>query len=84
MCFYGGKSRKPEKEHEQLKRKKAEYGERMKNKTALVHKEAEEKRAMVEAKHDKEILKPEEMAAKYCAIGTTPKKTLQKFFTFWV
>jgi len=46
----------------------------MRNKIALVHKEAEEKRAMIEAKRGEEVLKVEEMAAKYRATGTTPKK----------
>ncbi|KAG4937162.1 Remorin [Glycine max] len=64
---------------EQLEKKKAEYGEKMKNKVALVHKEAEEKRAMIEAKRGEEILQTEEMAAKYRATGTTPKKTIGCF-----
>ena len=46
----------------------------MKNKIALLHKEAEEKRAMVEAKRGEEVLKAEEMAAKYRATRLTPKK----------
>jgi len=66
-------------EQEQLEKKKAEYGEKMKNKVALVHKEAEEKRAMIEAKRGEEILQTEEMAAKYRATGTTPKKTIGCF-----
>ncbi|MCI66408.1 remorin family protein, partial [Trifolium medium] len=61
---------------EQLEKKKARYGEIMKNKIALVHKEAEEKRAVIEAKRGEEVLKVEEMAAKYRATGTTPKKTI--------
>ncbi|TKY65479.1 Remorin protein [Spatholobus suberectus] len=64
---------------EQLEKKKAEYGERMKNKISVVHKEAEEKRAGIEAKRGEEFLKTEEMAAKYRATGTTPKKTLGCF-----
>ncbi|KAE8697572.1 Remorin [Hibiscus syriacus] len=63
---------------EQLE-KKAEYAEKMKNKVALLHKEAEEKRAMVEAKSGEEVLKAEEMAAKYRATGQTPKKLLGCF-----
>jgi len=51
----------------------------MKNKMALVHREAEEKRAMIEAKHGEEVLKTEEMAAIYRATGTTPKKTIGCF-----
>jgi len=64
---------------EQLEKKKAEYAEKMKNKIALVHKEAEEKRAMVEAKRGEEILNAEELAAKYRATGTTPKKAFGCF-----
>lgn len=61
---------------ERLEQKKAEYAEKMKNKGALIHKEAEEKKAMVEAKRGERILKTEEMAAKYRATGQTPKKLL--------
>ncbi|KAE9615578.1 hypothetical protein Lal_00022891 [Lupinus albus] len=64
---------------EQLEKKKAEYGEKMKNKIAAVHKEAEEKRAMVEAKRGEELLKAEELAAKFRATGTTPKKHIGCF-----
>nr|KJB41295.1 hypothetical protein B456_007G097700 [Gossypium raimondii] len=64
---------------EQLEKKKAECAEKMKNKVALLHKEAEEKRAMVEAKRGEEVLKAEEMAAKYRATGQTPKKVLGCF-----
>ncbi|XXG45285.1 hypothetical protein AAC387_Pa02g0407 [Persea americana] len=59
---------------EKLEKKKAEYAEKMKNKIAIIHKEAEEKRAMVEAKRAEEMLKAEEMAAKYRATGLAPKK----------
>lgn len=51
----------------------------MRNKVATVHKEAEEKRAMVEAKRGEELLKAEEMAAKHRATNTTPKKALGCF-----
>ncbi|MCD7460477.1 hypothetical protein HAX54_043608 [Datura stramonium] len=61
---------------ERLEQKKAEYAEKLKNKSALIHKEAEEKKAMVEAKRGEQILKTEEMAAKYRATGKTPKKLL--------
>ncbi|KAL5565611.1 hypothetical protein UlMin_028775 [Ulmus minor] len=64
---------------EDLERKKAEYGEKMKNKVAAVHKQAEEKRAVVEALRREEILKADEMAAKYRATGHTPKKFLGCF-----
>ncbi|KAJ0758880.1 remorin isoform X2 [Helianthus annuus] len=64
---------------EKYDKKKAEYGEKMKNKVGLVHKQAEEKRAMVEAKKGEDKLKAEELAAKYRATGTVPKKLLGCF-----
>lgn len=57
-----------------MEKKKAEYAEQMKNKIAIIHKEAEEKKAMVIAKRGEEVLKAEETAAKYRATGLTPKK----------
>jgi hypothetical protein len=51
----------------------------MKNKVAMIHKEAEERRAMVEAKRGEEVLKAEEMAAKYRATGHAPKKLIGCF-----
>ena len=66
-------------DQEQLERKKAEYAEKMRNKIALVHREAEEKRATVEAKRGEETLKAEELAAKFRATGTTPKKAFGCF-----
>ena len=62
-----------------MEKKKAEYGEKMKNKVAEIHKAAEEKRAMIEAHKGEEILKAEECAAKYRATGYTPKKFLGCF-----
>ncbi|KAG6503665.1 remorin-like [Zingiber officinale] len=59
---------------EALEKQKAEYAEKMKNKIALLHKEAEEKRAMTEARRGEELLKAEEHAAKYRATGIAPKK----------
>ncbi|CAN4125688.1 unnamed protein product [Withania somnifera] len=59
---------------EQLEQKKAEYAEKIKNRVAAVHKEADEKKAMVEARRGEELLKAEEMAAKYRATGQVPKK----------
>ncbi|PPS03461.1 hypothetical protein GOBAR_AA17213 [Gossypium barbadense] len=64
---------------EKLEKQKAEYVEKMKNKIALIHKEAEEKKAMVEAKRGEDLLKAEEIAAKYRATGTTPNKVLGCF-----
>ncbi|KAF7821837.1 remorin-like [Senna tora] len=51
----------------------------MKNKIALLHREAEEKRAIIEAKKGEDLLKAEESAAKYRATGTAPKKLLGCF-----
>ena len=51
----------------------------MKNKIALIHKEAEEKKAIVEATRGEEVLKAGEMAAKYRATGQAPKKLLGCF-----
>jgi hypothetical protein len=62
-----------------LEKKKAEYAEKMRNQAAAIHKGAEEKRASVEAKRGKEILKSEEMAAKHRSMGTTPNKFLGCF-----
>lgn len=64
---------------ESLEKKKAEYAEKMKNKVAMTHKEAEEKKATVEAKRAEDVLKAEEMAAKYRATGKPPKKLLGLF-----
>ncbi|CAN1805016.1 Uncharacterized protein At3g61260, partial [Linum perenne] len=64
---------------EQLEKKKAKYAEKMKNRVAQIHKEAGEKRAMVEAKRGEDILKAEEMAAEYRATGQVPKKLLGCF-----
>ncbi|KAJ6686229.1 CARBOXY-TERMINAL REGION REMORIN [Salix purpurea] len=64
---------------EKLEKQKAEYAEKMKNKIALIHKEAEEKKAIVEAKRGEEVLKAGEMAAKYRATGQAPKKLLGCF-----
>ena len=61
-------------EQEQLEKKKAEYGEKLKNKIATIHREAEEKRAFIEAQKGEEFLKAEETAAKYRATGTAPTK----------
>ncbi|XP_073143337.1 remorin-like isoform X2 [Henckelia pumila] len=64
---------------EQLEKKKAKYIEKVKNKVALIHKAAEEKRATTEAKRGEDLLKAEETAAKYRATGTGPKKLLGCF-----
>lgn len=64
---------------ETLEKKKAKYIEKMKNKVALLHKTAEEKRANTEAKRGEDVLKAEELAAKCRATGATPKKLLRWF-----
>jgi len=58
---------------EDLEKKRAEYAEKMKNKIAEVHKQAEEKRALTESKKGQDILKAEELAAKYRSTGLAPK-----------
>lgn len=67
---------------EKLEKQKAEYIEKMKNKIAALHKTAEEKRAMIEAKRGEDLLKAEEIAAKYRATGTAPKKILGCFWSW--
>lgn len=67
------------KAEEKLEKKKAAYVEKMKNEIATIHKKAEEKKAMVEAKRGEEMLKAEEMGAKYRAEGHVPKKFLLCF-----
>ncbi len=62
-----------------MENKKAEYAEKMKNKAALIHKQAEEKKAMIEAIRGEELLKAEEMSAKFRATGKTPQKVLGCF-----
>ncbi|XP_021717540.1 remorin-like [Chenopodium quinoa] len=61
---------------EELEKKKAEYAEKMKNMVALVHKQTEEKRAIVQARKGEDLLMIQEKAAKYRATGYTPKKIL--------
>ncbi|KAK4344920.1 hypothetical protein RND71_035096 [Anisodus tanguticus] len=70
---------KRKKLEDELEHKKAEYAEKIKNEVALIHKEADEKRAVVDARQGQEILKAEETAAKYRATGQTPKKQLLGF-----
>ncbi|XP_050386117.1 remorin-like [Argentina anserina] len=64
---------------EKLEKKKAEYVEQMKNKIALIHKAADEKRAVIEAKRAEDLLKAEETATKCRATGKAPKKLLGIF-----
>lgn len=64
---------------EEFEKKKAKAAEKMKNKIAELHKKAEEKRAMVEAKRGEDILKVEETAAKFRSTGIVPKKLFACF-----
>jgi len=64
---------------EKLEKQKAAYVEKMKNEIAIIHKQAEEKKAMVEAKRGEDFLKAEESSAKYNATGIVPKKFLLCF-----
>lgn len=64
---------------EKLEKKKAEYAEKMKNDLAIIHKEAEEKRAHIESKRGEEIIKTEEIASKYRATGFVPSNILACF-----
>ena len=65
---------------EKLEKKKAEYAEKMRNRVAMIHKEAEEQRAAVEARRQEEMIKCQEMAAKHRSQGTTPKKKFLSCF----
>ncbi|KAK4422637.1 Remorin [Sesamum alatum] len=64
---------------EKIEKKKAEYGARMKNKMAIVHRAAEEKRATVEADRGKDFLTVDEAAARFQATGTIPTKLFACF-----
>lgn len=59
---------------EQLQKKKAAYEEKLKNKLAMLHRTAEERRAQTEARRGEETILAEEMAAKYRAKGEGPTK----------
>lgn len=63
-------------EQEALEEKRAAYVEMMKNKIAAVHREAEEKRALAEAKRGEEFVHADEASAKFRAHGHAPKKFL--------
>lgn len=61
---------------ESLENEKAACIEKTKNKAALVERVAEEQRALAEAHHGKEIVKTEEIAAKWRASGARPRKSI--------
>ncbi|KAM3344033.1 remorin [Capsicum galapagoense] len=67
---------KLKKVEDQLEHKIDEYAEKIKNEVALICKEADEKRAVVDARRGEELLKAEETTAKYRVTGQTPKKQL--------
>ncbi|PKA53204.1 Remorin [Apostasia shenzhenica] len=48
----------------------------MRNKIASIHRAAEERRAMAEAKKGEELIKVQEAAAKFRAAGVVPSKLL--------
>ncbi|VVB11964.1 unnamed protein product [Arabis nemorensis] len=67
---------------EKIEKKKAQYAEKMKNKVAAIHKEAEERRAMIAAKRGEEILKTRIMGAKCRHTGFDPNATCGCFQEF--
>ncbi|KZV21816.1 Remorin [Dorcoceras hygrometricum] len=64
---------------EKLESEKAYYAERVKNKVALIHKEAEEKRATIEAARRDEIFRAAEAANTYRTTKQIPKKSFGCF-----
>ncbi|XP_042401382.1 remorin-like, partial [Zingiber officinale] len=66
---------------EDLGKQKAEFTEKVKNKIVLLHKTAEEKRAIVAARHGEEMLRAEELATNHRATGLVPNKFLGCFGT---
>ncbi|KAL9167490.1 hypothetical protein ABFS82_05G101600 [Erythranthe guttata] len=67
---------------EKFEKKKAEYGEKMKNKMSIVHRAAEENKASIEADRAGEFLTVEEVASKFRATGRIPKKLFACFSSF--
>ena len=59
---------------EKLEKRKATCVELVRNEIAAIHMRAEEERAFAEANHGEEILKAEEVAAKYRASGQLPSR----------
>ncbi|MFS8003548.1 putative remorin [Helianthus anomalus] len=64
---------------EDIEIEKAKQREKMKNRMAAVHKEAEEKRAAIIAKKGQDLIKVEEAAAKFHATGTLPSRLFKCF-----
>ncbi|KAI3822201.1 hypothetical protein L1987_09786 [Smallanthus sonchifolius] len=64
---------------EDIEIEKAKEREKMKNKMAAIHKEAEEKRTAILAKKGQDMIKVEEAAAKFHASGTLPSRLFKCF-----
>ncbi|XP_075495967.1 remorin 1.4-like isoform X1 [Primulina tabacum] len=64
---------------ENFEKKKAKYGEKMKNKMAISHRTAEEMRATVAADCEHAVFTVEEAAATFRATGRVPKKLFACF-----
>ncbi|KAH7285415.1 hypothetical protein KP509_33G027200 [Ceratopteris richardii] len=64
------------KAEETLERRKAAYVEKMRNQISEVHKSAEEQRAVAEARKGEEMVKAEELAARFRAQNHVPRKFL--------
>eukprot|EP00252_Welwitschia_mirabilis_P024510 TRINITY_DN7303_c0_g1_i1.p1 TRINITY_DN7303_c0_g1~~TRINITY_DN7303_c0_g1_i1.p1 ORF type:complete len:204 (-),score=71.83 TRINITY_DN7303_c0_g1_i1:326-937(-) len=62
------------KKEEKWEKKKAAYVEKMKNEIAVIHRKAEERKAMAEAKRGEEMINAEESAAKFRSAGEVPRK----------
>ncbi|KAI3707022.1 hypothetical protein L6452_25183 [Arctium lappa] len=62
-----------------IENEKVKQREIMKMKMATLHKEAEEKRAAIEAKKGQDIINAEQLAAKFHATGTLPSKLFKCF-----
>ncbi|XP_024985057.1 remorin-like isoform X2 [Cynara cardunculus var. scolymus] len=62
-----------------IENEKVKQREIMKMKMATVQKEAEEKRAAIEAKKGQDIINAEQLAAKFHATGTLPSKLFKCF-----
>lgn len=64
---------------ENFEKKKAMYGEKMKNKMAISHRTAEEMRATVVADYEHAVFTVEEVSATFRATGRVPKKLFACF-----
>ncbi|XP_073131231.1 remorin 1.4-like [Henckelia pumila] len=64
---------------ENFENKKGKYGEKMKNKMAIIHKTAEEMRATAAADREHAVFTVEEASASFRATGHVPKKLFPCF-----